>query len=131
MQNFHFFGDLEGDVMEIIWKRGNGSVRDVLSELSKKRAAAYTTVMTVMSRLHDKGVLDRSLSKDGSYTYAPKEPKDRFLASASRALIERLIKECGPVAVAQFMDILSKSDAKQKDKWRRALQDITARGEGE
>lgn len=126
MQKFHLFGDLEGDVMEVIWKKRRASVREVLLELSKKRAAAYTTVMTVMSRLHDKGLLQRSLTKDGSYIYEPKEPKERFLASASRTLIERVIKECGPVAVAQFMDILEKSDAKQKDKWRRALKDFTA-----
>lgn len=120
-QKIHLFGDLEGEIMDILWKRGSGSVREVLLELSKKRACAYTTVMTVMSRLHEKGFLSRFANESGGYTYAPREKKERFLAAASRTLIQSIIKEFGPVAVAQFMDIMKEGDKKQKDEWRRAL----------
>ncbi len=124
VQKIHLFGDLESDIMEILWKRESGSVREVLSELSKKRVVAYTTAMTVMSRLHEKGLLVRFANDAGGYTYAPKERRERFLASASREFIESIIKEFGPVAVAQFMDIMRESDKKQKDEWRRELAKI-------
>jgi len=124
VQKIHLFGDLEGDIMEILWKRESGSVREVLSELSKKRVVAYTTAMTVMSRLHEKGLLVRFANDAGGYTYAPKERKERFLASASREFIQSIIKEFGPVAVAQFMDIMRDSDKKQKDELRRELAKI-------
>ena len=76
--------------------------------------------MTVMSRLHEKGLLVRFANDTGGYTYAPKERKERFLASASREFIQSI----GPVAVAQFMDIMRDSDKKQKDELRRELAKI-------
>ena len=52
-------GDLEADVMEAIWALGHATVHDVLERLAAAdRELAYTTVMTVMSRLADKGLLE-------------------------------------------------------------------------
>jgi predicted transcriptional regulator len=43
--------------MEILWQRGSGTVRDVHAALKPARGLAYTTVMTVMDKLHRKGAL--------------------------------------------------------------------------
>src|SRR5690349_7256712 len=49
-------GDLEADVMEAIWALGQATVHDVHQRLADaNRELAYTTVMTVMSRLAEKG----------------------------------------------------------------------------
>ena len=64
-------GPLEGEVMDVMWSAGASlSVRAVLVELNRGRSQplAYTTVMTVMSRLAEKDVLRRT--KDGrGYVY--------------------------------------------------------------
>ncbi len=53
-----FLGELQLAVMEAVWKRQPVSVSDVLTELTQqKRDLAYTTVMTTMSRLAEKGWL--------------------------------------------------------------------------
>ena len=64
-------GELEALVMERLWDRGEPmSVRQVLELVQRERRVAYTTVMTVMDRLHRKGVLDRE--EDGkAYLYSP------------------------------------------------------------
>jgi predicted transcriptional regulator len=62
-------GRLELSVMEILWSRGESSVRDVISEL--RRSLAYTTVMTTLDRLFKKGLLDRRKS-DRAYLYSPR-----------------------------------------------------------
>ena len=57
------FGPLEAAVMEAVWAAGGPvSVREVMGRLNNGRAEplAYTTVMTVMSRLAEKGALARS-----------------------------------------------------------------------
>ena len=61
-------GSLEFELMEILWARGAGSVRDVVPKLS--RPLAYTTVMTTLDRLFKKGLLDRHKS-DRAFVYAP------------------------------------------------------------
>jgi hypothetical protein len=50
-------GHLEVTVMEILWRRGQSNVHDVVAELG--RPLAYTTVMTTLDRLYKKGLLDR------------------------------------------------------------------------
>src|SRR5271155_2514058 len=62
-------GSLEFELMEILWARGAGSVRDVVPKLS--RPLAYTTVMTTLDRLFKKGLLDRHKS-DRAFVYAPR-----------------------------------------------------------
>ena len=53
------FGALELRVLEALWRRGHGTVRDLCDDFP---AAAYTTIMTTMERLHKKGVLHREKS---------------------------------------------------------------------
>ena len=50
-------GNLEREVMEVVWQGGDGTVKDVQSKLA--RAAAYTTVMTTLDRLFKKGYVKR------------------------------------------------------------------------
>lgn len=53
-------GQLEAAVMQRLWDaEGPVSVRDVLEDLQRERALAYTTVMTVMDNLHGKGLVER------------------------------------------------------------------------
>ena len=53
--------ELEGEVMEEVWHRGEASVREIMMALnaSAPRERAYTTYMTIMARLDGKGVLER------------------------------------------------------------------------
>ena len=106
----HIFGELEAEIMEIVWKLERASVRDVLTILAKKREVAYTTVMTVMARLHEKGILKRALHEGGAYVYTPQKPRAQFFEDASKIFIEQLIRDFGEIAVAQFFDVLERHD---------------------
>lgn len=114
-------GELEAEIMDVLWSIHCGSVRDVLSQLKRKRSAAYTTIMTVMSRLFDKGLLKRKMDDTGAYLYCPAQPKDEYVRATSRQAIALLLKEYGEVAVAQFADALSGTDDKEIKKWREKL----------
>lgn len=114
-------GELEAEIMEIVWELNEASVRQVLVKLRKKRKIAYTTVMTVMTRLCDKEVLRRTLNDKGAYIYTPAETKGEFFATASKKAINRLINEFGEVAIAQFVDIIETSDLKDVEEWRKKL----------
>lgn len=117
-------GDLEAEIMEIVWKLETVSVRQVFSRLKKKRKIAYTTVMTVMARLAQKGILSRKLDESGAYIYAPIQDKSAFFAAASKKVINSLINEFGEVAVAQFIDVVESSNLKDLEKWQKKLKKI-------
>jgi len=61
-------GPLEVAVMEILWARGESSVRDVVDRVD--RPLAYTTVMTTLDRLFKKGLLARR-RLDRAFLYSP------------------------------------------------------------
>jgi len=118
-------GELETEIMEIIWRLKSASVREVLQHLLKRRRqSAYTTIMTIMSRLAKKGILKRRFNGSGSYIYTPTQDKKTFFATNSRGTIERLIKQFGEVAVAQFIDVVEGSDQKDLVQWQRKLKKI-------
>src|SRR5438445_7597026 len=65
-----FLGPLEAEVMDRLWKRRSATVRDIVDDLARSRELAYTTVMTIMVRLHEKELLERT--REGkTYLYRP------------------------------------------------------------
>lgn len=62
-------GPLEAEVMEVIWQKGEASVRDVFQVFSRRREIAYTTVLTVLRNLNRKGLVQRR-REDASYLYS-------------------------------------------------------------
>src|SRR5580698_153577 len=78
--------ELEAEVMEELWSQGEATVRSVMAALNKRtrKPRAYTTYMTIMARLHKKGVLDRRREGKTDF-YAPKLARDEFMALRARA----------------------------------------------
>ena len=56
-------GELESEILTVLWKKDKTTVREALQSLKEKRVLAYTTVMTVMDNLYKKGFLKREKIK--------------------------------------------------------------------
>jgi len=109
-------GELETQIMEIVWQAEKPvSVSDAMKMLSKRRTIAYTTAMTIMGRLTEKGLLKRT-SSGRAYAYKPACSKDTFLSRISRQFIKNFVASFGDTAIAHFIEELDKipSDKKQK-----------------
>ncbi|WP_345148264.1 BlaI/MecI/CopY family transcriptional regulator [Nonomuraea rubra] len=77
-------GELEATIMDRMWSyRRPASVRDVLEDLRTEREIAYTTVMTVMDKLHTKGLLRRE-PVGRAYVYEPVATKEAYTAELMR-----------------------------------------------
>lgn len=101
--------DLESAVMDAVWSRRwtEFSVADVHGAL--ERDIAYTTVMTTVARLHNKGLLSRR--RDGKrYLYAPVMSREAFLASTAKDVLERLGDGFANGPLALLAETVSKAD---------------------
>jgi len=49
----------ELEILQVIWKKGQCTVRDVHEELAKNKDAGYTTTLKLMQIMHDKGLVER------------------------------------------------------------------------
>lgn len=117
-------GDLEREVMQAIWQRGEMSVREIHAVFGDERAA-YTTLMTTLNRLHHKGLLERR--KEGkAFFYAPRVSRSEFTQSVARDVIDGLLGqtngETQPV-LACIVDAVGERDGAMLDELERLLQE--------
>jgi predicted transcriptional regulator len=112
--------ELEAEVMEELWNGGERTVREVLDSLNARSTTqrAYTTILTVMQRLHAKGVLRRE--RDGRRdVYLPALTREQYAQARAEAEVGALVSEYGDVALAHFARHMSQLDAKRREAIRR------------
>lgn len=106
--------------MEEVWRQGPTTVKLVMEALNRKAKPprAYTTYMTVMRRLNDKGLLDRA--RDGrADTYAPRLTREQYQELRAEAEVRGLVDEFGDVALAHFAKSLSTLDPARRRQLQR------------
>jgi predicted transcriptional regulator len=113
--------ELETEVMEVLWERGESCVRDVMDALNATaaRKRAYTTYMTIMVRLDAKGMLVHR--RDGKTNlYRPVYTRREYIEMRARTELESVVDQYGEVALAHIARQMAALDPKR----RRALQRI-------
>jgi predicted transcriptional regulator len=79
----------ELEIMKIVWDRGNATVRDVYETLLERRRGAYTSVMTMMNILEQKGHLKRK-QVDRAYLYESTKPRAQVTRGMVREFVDRV-----------------------------------------
>lgn len=79
----------ELEIMKVVWKLSNPTVRQVYEELLTHRRIAYTTVMTMMNILEQKGYL-RKTQGDRAFVYTPSKPAKNVLGDMVREFVDRV-----------------------------------------
>ena len=88
--------------MDVVWRLGSASVREVLEALNAgARQRAYTTVMTTMSRLWEKGLLRRE-RRGRADVYEPVLSVGEYREARAAREVQALVGEYGDVALAHF-----------------------------
>ncbi|MGG3572384.1 BlaI/MecI/CopY family transcriptional regulator [Bacillus gobiensis] len=121
-------GPLELQIMKIVWERGEASVQEVLNDLNKENDYAYTTIMTIMSRLVDKEILHR-IKSGRFYVYKPAYGPEEFIERMSSQAVIELLDDYGDAAIAQFVGNVS-TNREQLDKLKHFIEKLD-QGEGE
>jgi predicted transcriptional regulator len=122
------FGALELRVLEALWRRGEGTVRDLQDDFP---SAAYTTLMTTMDRLHRKGTLERR--KDGrAYVYKPAQTREELESGLVARTIAPLLEggHAEPM-LSCFLDELSRRDESLLDELERLVREKRRKQERE
>ena len=81
--------DAELEIMKIVWRLGEGTVRDVYEATLERRKIAYTTVMTMMNILEQKKYLKKS-QNDRAYVYRPARPQSQVIKGMVREFVDRV-----------------------------------------
>lgn len=109
-------GPLEANVLKVVYSIAKPvKVRDVFEEMKKNRKIAYTTVMSTMNTLYDKGLLDREITEGRGgllYIYGPKRTRAEIEQSAVKTIMDSLIKNFGEAVTSYMVDMQNKEPKK-------------------
>jgi predicted transcriptional regulator len=114
-------GALELELMELLWSRGESSVREVVRQLS--RPLAYTTVMTTLDRLFKKGLLDRHKS-DRAFLYSPHLSRQEWERQCAGSLVAGFLSGPSPsreLLLSCLLDAVGEHDARLLDELEKKI----------
>ncbi len=113
------FGELELSILKIIRECGRVTVRDVYERLGSE--GGYTTIMTVMSRMADKGELMRE--KEGKqYTYWIASQNESSSKSILKRIQERIFGGKSTAMVSYLLDVDSEISDKELEEIEKLIQ---------
>ena len=82
--------DAELEVLKVLWAGGPATVRDVAKTLrAQRRRLAYNTVLTLLSRLRDKGFVEAD-RRDTAHVFRASVTRDELVGSSLSALADRV-----------------------------------------
>lgn len=105
-------GSLEKVIMTVLWKKDEFSGRGIFEEIRRTREVAYTTILTVVSRLVKKGLIKKE-KRDNIFIFSPCCTKRKFSEYVSKEVIRGLLKLSSDSTIVNFIDILSELNDKQ------------------
>jgi predicted transcriptional regulator len=121
-------GPLEAEVMDTIWKYEEVTVRDVYKELRRARPIAYTTVMTTMGRLTEKGLLRRK-EDHPAHRYSARVSREQYADSTVKSVVDWLVSHFRDPAVAYFIDRVEEEDHEVIESLKEAIHQRESRAE--
>jgi predicted transcriptional regulator len=92
----------ELEVLKILWERGPLTVRGVIEHMDQPRSRAYTTVMSLLGVMHDKGLLERR-SKGKAFVYSAAADQQRTLSAMLSDLVNRAFAGSTSALVAHLL----------------------------
>jgi predicted transcriptional regulator len=125
-------GRLEFRLMQILWSRGESTVRDVIQQLD--RPLAYTTVMTTLDRLYKKGFLGRRMP-ERAFLYSARMSREEWERNRAGSLVAGFLAGPPPareLLLSSFLEAVGQHDAGLLDelekKIRQKRRDLSRRG---
>ena len=92
----------ELEIMKVVWELQTATVRDVYEALLRRRKIAYTTVMTMMNILEEKGYLKKR-AVDKAHVYRPAQAKAKVIRAMVQEFIERVFNGAAQPLLVQLV----------------------------
>ncbi|MBX3187051.1 MAG: BlaI/MecI/CopY family transcriptional regulator [Labilithrix sp.] len=108
-------GDQELEILRAVWQLGDATVRQIFERVGAPRSLAYTTIATVLDRLHKKGFLSRE-RQGKTWVYRASRRESVVQKSRMRSLVDRIFGRDPEPAVARLVDAVESYDPELLDR---------------
>ncbi|HEV2248139.1 MAG TPA: BlaI/MecI/CopY family transcriptional regulator [Terriglobia bacterium] len=94
----------ELEIMKVVWELRQATVRDVYEKLREQRPIAYTTVMTMMNILEQKGFLKKRPAEGRAFIYQSARPRKQVIRSMVREFVDRVFNGSAEPLVVHLVE---------------------------
>jgi predicted transcriptional regulator len=115
-------GDLQTQIMAVLWRLGSGTVEEVRTALPTRYRSAYNTVQTVLTRLHERRLLDRDRQGRG-YVYRPAVTEAEYLSQTIGRTLSNASTQARQAVLAELLGGL---DAEELDELQQLAKEAGA-----
>jgi predicted transcriptional regulator len=105
-------GELQAQIMPVLWRLGEGSVEEVRSALPGRYRSAYNTVQTVLNRLAERGLLTRERRANTIY-YRPRVSESDYVSRTIQQALKSASTEARQAALAQVFGGLDPAEREE------------------
>ena len=95
--------EVELELMEILWEKGSGTVGDVVEALPRERPLAYSSVLTMMRILEQKGYVEHE-KESRAYVYRPLVDREQARRSVISYLVKRFFDDSPELLVVNLLE---------------------------
>ncbi len=115
--------DSELEILNILWEKGQATVRDVHEELEKSKDAGYTTTLKLMQIMHDKGLLKRDTASK-SHVYTANVSQEKTQGQLVKRMIDNVFNGSASQLVMQALGN-HKPNGKELEEIRKYLDEMS------
>lgn len=120
--------DAELEVLACVQRRGRATAREVREELASWRPLSHSSVMTLLGRLADRGLVDRERGEGREYIYHATATREEALEPIFRRLLNRVFEgDAAAMTASLFQTRPPESD--ELERLERLLDDLRSRDE--
>jgi predicted transcriptional regulator len=121
-------GDLQAELMRVLWEGGPGTVEEIRSRLPETHRGAYTTVQTVLNRLAARGLLERERGRRGkSLRYSPLMSETEYVSSSLRRTLRTASSTAKAAALAEIIGSLEGAELRELEERAKAVERLRRR----
>ena len=107
------------EVLQVIWDRGPSTAREVMKVLNKPRPRAYTSVMSLMTIMAEKGLLSQK-PRGRAYVYSAKVTRAKTQSRMVRDILCRVFDGSANALVTQLLQ-QAKPDSEEMNEIRKTI----------
>ena len=108
--------------MKVVWTLEAATVRDIYEQLRQRRDVAYTTILTMMKILEQKGYVKKTRA-DRAFVYRPTRPRQQVLGGMVREFIDRVFDGASRPMLLHLVKETTLSD-KERKALLRAIEEV-------
>jgi BlaI family penicillinase repressor len=118
--------ELELEILKVLWERGPSTVAEVQKAFSRRRPMAYTTVLTMLKVMTEKGLVIRDTS-ERAYVYTPAQSRETVVKRIINDLLHRVLDGSAPQLVLHVLEERKRFTPEELTEIRQALEALGRR----